>query len=163
MQNSTALFYLPFYIRDSSIAQKTCPRSLQNIQYNSSCSIQWTCFRLFHIVNLIFLAVHSVGHLYLSIGSLLNCTLQFWLFHVADVAREEMKAMLEEEVAFTVNQIRSHMQSAEVEGRLMDWKETECPDIENLERLHSLQVSKKLEEHIVHVLIKCKKNCMCNF
>ena len=32
-QNSTALFYLPFYIRDSSIAQKTCPRSLRSIPF----------------------------------------------------------------------------------------------------------------------------------
>ena len=33
MQHSTALFYLPFYIRDSSIAQKTCPRSLRSLPF----------------------------------------------------------------------------------------------------------------------------------
>ena len=31
--NSTALFYLPFYIRDSSIAQKTCQRTLRSIPF----------------------------------------------------------------------------------------------------------------------------------
>ena len=32
-QNSTALFYLPFYIRDSGIAQKTCLRSLRSVPF----------------------------------------------------------------------------------------------------------------------------------
>ena len=33
MRNSTALFYLSFYIRGSSIAQKMCPRSLHSLPF----------------------------------------------------------------------------------------------------------------------------------
>ena len=47
MQNSTALFYLQFYIRDSSIAQKMYPRSLRSIPfYNIGIKDIFECFMM---------------------------------------------------------------------------------------------------------------------
>ena len=49
--------------------------------------------------------------------------------------------MLQDEVNFALSQIRLHMRSPEAEERMLRWSENECPDNDNLERLHQLQVS----------------------
>lgn len=57
-----------------------------------------------------------------------------------DSAEKQMQETLDSELKEALDKIKEHMKSKDVQERLSQWKDQDCPENDNIDRLHQLQV-----------------------